>query len=141
MTGGKKINDLENMSTEISQTERKKKKNTFTKVYLCQLQKTKDEEKNLERKGTRPKKHLNNWRTRITNSMCLISNHANHGNKTTQAENTLPTLDKTFSVLRGKKNHQQELYMQRSYESKWSRNKHFLEQNRNSTLSDLPWKK
>lgn len=56
MTGGGKINDLENTSTETSQTESKiaKKKQTPLQRYTkCQLQKTKDEEKNLERKGTR----------------------------------------------------------------------------------------
>lgn len=63
---GGKINDLENMSTETSQTERKnkqqqqQKKTPLQRYTICQLQKTKDEEKNLERKGTRGKKYLNN---------------------------------------------------------------------------------
>lgn len=52
MGGG--INDLENMSTETSQTEskiaKKKKKTPLQRHTICQLQKTKDEEKNLERK-------------------------------------------------------------------------------------------
>lgn len=52
MTGGKKINDLENMSTEISQTERKKKKTPLQRYTFANCRKPKMKRKIL--KGKEP---------------------------------------------------------------------------------------